>query len=253
MMPVSVFIIALNEADRIGATLASVHPIADEIIVIDSGSTDGTAEVCARYGATVVPHAWEGYGPQKRFGETQCRNDWVLNLDADEVLSPALTDALRTLDFSADGYRLSIADALPGEPLPGRFAHTTHAVRLYRKSRGSYANSTVHDRVHFPKDATIVALQQRVYHYSMRSVSHAIEKLNRYTTMLANDLTTREKHIPFFYARLLTEPCTAFFKSYVLRGDILRGWSGFINAWIYAFSRFARLAKHFESRRNTRR
>jgi glycosyltransferase involved in cell wall biosynthesis len=253
MTPISVFIIALNEADRIGNTLASVKAIADEIIVIDSGSTDGTPAVCEQHGAKVIFHTWAGYGPQKRFGEDQCRNDWVLNLDADEVLSPALVAEIKALDFSADGYVLNIADALPGEKIPSRFAHTTKAVRLYKTSRGRYAESTVHDRVHFAEGAKIAATQHRVYHYSIRSIAHAVEKLNRYTTMLAADLHARNKHIPFFYARLITEPFTAFFKSYIIRRDIMRGWSGFANAGVYAFSRFLRLIKLFELRRNQKK
>lgn len=251
--PISVFIIALNEGDRIGQTLASVKSLADEIIVIDSGSTDGTQAVCEQHGAKVIFRRWAGYGPQKRFGEEQCKHDWVLNLDADEVLSPALIAEIGALDFSAEGYRLNIADALPGEKIPSRFAHTTKAVRLYKKSCGRYAESTVHDRVHFREGAKIVALQHRVHHYSIRSIAHAVEKLNRYTTMLAFDLETRGKHIPFFYARLVTEPFSAFFKSYIIRRDCLRGWSGFVNAMVYAFSRFLRLAKRFELQRNQKK
>jgi glycosyltransferase involved in cell wall biosynthesis len=83
----SCFIIAKNEARRIGEVIASVRDLADEVIVIDSGSTDGTQQIAQDLGARVIFNEWPGFGPQKRFGEDQCRNDWVLNLDGDEVLS----------------------------------------------------------------------------------------------------------------------------------------------------------------------
>ena len=79
---ISVFVIALNEADRIGATLDAARKVTDDLIVIDSGSTDGTQDVARAHGARVIHHDWPGYGRQKRFGEDQCRHDWVLNLDA---------------------------------------------------------------------------------------------------------------------------------------------------------------------------
>lgn len=251
-LPISAFIIAKNEADRIADTIQSVQHLVSEILVIDSGSTDGTQAKAASLGAKVISHEWEGYGLQKRFGEDQCANDWVLNLDADEVVSEALaSDVARVFTNrlpSVDGYTLSIRDCLPGAKEAGLHAHTTKAVRLYRKSRGRYAASTVHDRVHFDKGARIDTLGAPVWHRSIRSISHAIEKLNTYSSMQAADMQARGKTPPWLVLRLYTEFCTAFFKSYILRLDILRGHRGFINAVTYAFSRFARIAKVWEGR-----
>jgi len=86
--PISVYIVAKNEADRIGRAVRSVVQWVDEVIVVDSGSEDATVLVASEAGARVLYHAWPGYGPQKRFGEDQCRNEWLLNLDADEEVSP---------------------------------------------------------------------------------------------------------------------------------------------------------------------
>ncbi len=96
-LPISCFIIAKNEADRIGRTLASVRELADEIVVIDSGSTDGTQDIARAAGARVIFNAWPGFGQQKRFGEDQCRHDWLLNLDADEVVSGTLDASIRAV------------------------------------------------------------------------------------------------------------------------------------------------------------
>ena len=91
--PISVFIIAHNEEDRIGRAIRSVESFADEVIVVDSGSTDDTVRIAESFGARVIANAWPGYGPQKRFAEEQCRNDWLFNLDADEAATPALAQA----------------------------------------------------------------------------------------------------------------------------------------------------------------
>ncbi len=93
MLPLSVFIIAKNEADRIGATIRAVRDLTDDVVVIDSGSTDGPKAVAEGLGARVIFNAWPGYGLQKRFGEEQCRHEWLLNIDADEELSPTLRSA----------------------------------------------------------------------------------------------------------------------------------------------------------------
>src|SRR3954463_10532396 len=90
MLPISIFIIAQNEADRIGDTIRAVRGLSDDVVVIDSGSTDGTQAAAEALGARVIYNPWPGYGPQKRFAEDQCRHKWMLNLDADEVTPPGL-------------------------------------------------------------------------------------------------------------------------------------------------------------------
>lgn len=272
-LPISAFVICLNEAHRIGATLESLGQVADEIIVVDSGSTDGTPDIAAQYGAKVLHNKWPGYGPQKRFAEDQCTHDWVLNLDADEVLSDKLIEEIQILPpftgglreeasygkiasppsppaggrDNIDGYALKIRDCVPGESRPRAFAHMTKAVRLYNKTKGRYADSIVHDRVHFDDPmAHVHTLSAPVYHYSVVSMEQAIHKLNRYSTMQADDMMKRGRKPALLGVRLVLEFPIAFLKSYLLRGDILRGKKGFINAMTYAFSRFARVAKFTE-------
>src|SRR5688572_2895484 len=96
-LPLSVFIIARNEADRLGETLRAVRGLTDDLVVVDSGSTDGTQVLAESLGARVVHHDWAGYGPQKRFAETLCRHEWLLNLDADEVVPPDLSAEIASL------------------------------------------------------------------------------------------------------------------------------------------------------------
>src|SRR3712207_904031 len=96
-LPLSVFIIAFNEADRIGAAIAAVRELTDDLLVVDSRSTDRTREIARDLGCRVIERDWPGYGPQKRFAEAECRHPWVLNIDADEVAPPALVSEIREL------------------------------------------------------------------------------------------------------------------------------------------------------------
>src|SRR5918998_4766157 len=124
MLPVSIFIIAKNEADRIGDTIRAVRSLTDDLVVVDSGSSDGTQALAASLDARVIHNAWPGYGPQKRFAEDECRHDWLLNLDADEVVPPELAANIRALFAKGEpplpAYRIGIAEIFPGEARPHR-------------------------------------------------------------------------------------------------------------------------------------
>lgn len=250
-VPLSVFIIARNEADRIGATIRSALPLTDDLVVVDSGSDDGTVELARKAGARVLFRDWDGYGPQKRFAEEQCRHDWMLNIDADEVVSPALATEIGRL-FSAgspspDGYRIGIAEIFPGETRPHPLAYTLRPVRLYRRSRGRYSASPVHDRVDMAPGAVVGALKGILCHFSVRSLGDQIDKLNRYSDQQAEDLEARGISIPTW--RIFVEFPAAFFKAYIGRRHMVRGAYGFLTAMNYAVSRHLRMAKHYEQRR----
>jgi len=251
-LPLSVFIIAVDEGDRIARSIESVREWADEVIVIDSGSTDDTVSVSAFAGAQVIFNPWPGYGEQKRFGEEQCRNDWLLNIDADEVISEKLAEEIRAL-FSAgapahSGYFMDIIEILPGETMPGWFAHKVRAIRLYDRMRGRFDASTVHDSVHM-QSGTVGQLANIVEHRSSRGLAHSIAKINRYSTMQAENLAARGTSAFLLRLRIVFEFPIGFFKAYILRGYCLKGFYGFVNSMNYGYSRFARLAKYWETLR----
>lgn len=246
-VPVSVFVIAKNEEDRIPYTIKSVVDWADEVIVIDSGSTDKTMPVCEELGAKTVFRAWEGYGPQKVFGESLCRNDWLLNLDADEALSPALQKEILALFDGGrqpplQAYHLNIKIQGCFADKPGFLAPSNSPIRFYHKKYAGFKDSTVHDSVVFKSDEGRAGrLQHIVYHRCFRSYSHAVDKINYYTSMQARDMVERGR-VPGVL-RIVLEPGIAFLKAYFLRRYVFLGASGFVESVIYAFSRTLRLAK----------
>lgn len=254
-LPLSIFIIARNEADRLPRTIDAVRALSDDIVVIDSGSTDDTVVRAEALGARVIHNDWPGYGPQKRFAENQCRHPWLLNLDADEWVPPHLADEIRALFAgtgpAADAYEIRIAEVFPGEAAPHPLAYALPPVRLYHRDRGRYSASPVHDRVDLVPGARVARLKGIVHHFSVRSIGDQIAKLNAYADQQVADLAARGKSIPAW--RLLVEFPAAFFKAYVLRRHFVRGFYGFITAMNFAFFRWLRVAKDYERRSLARR
>ncbi|MEQ8781119.1 MAG: glycosyltransferase family 2 protein [Roseibium album] len=249
-LPLSAFIIARNEADRISRPIRSVIDWVDEVIVIDSGSTDDTIAVAEKLGARVVHKDWQGYGPQKRCGEDQCRNDWLLNLDADEEVTEDLATEIRA-KFSdnsyrdADGWRIMIRDMYAHETEPAPWAYGYNQIRLYDRRKGRFSDSSVHDTVRPVDGATIANLSGIMAHRSIRSLDFQVDKYNRYSGMQVEDMRTRGRKLP--RSRLLTEFPVSFFKAYFVRKYRKYGWWGFILSMNYAHARFLRVAKAYEA------
>lgn len=248
--PLSVFIIARNEADRLPPVIRAVRNLSDDILVVDSGSTDGTQELARAEGARVIEREWPGYGPQKRFAEGECRHTWVLNIDADEWVPPELVDEITALfakgDPAADAYEIRIAEIFPGESAPHRLAYALAPVRLYRRDRGTYSSSPVHDRVDLAPSARVARLRGTVHHFSVRSIGDQIAKLNAYSDQQVADLASRGKSVSTL--RVFLEFPAAFVKAYFGRRHFARGVYGFITAMNFAFFRWLRVAKDYERR-----
>ena len=250
-LPLSVFVIALNEADRLGPTLEAARGLTDDLVVVDAGAPAGTPALAAARGAPGVHREWAGVGAQKRFAEDACRHPWLLNLEADEVAPPALLHEIRALfaagEPAADAFRIGIAEVFPVEDRPHRFAYALWPVRLYRRDRGRYVPSPVHDRVELVRGARVGRLRAVLHHRSVRSLGDQVAKLNRYSDRQADDLAARGVSLPT--GRIFVEFPLAFLKAYLVRRHVLRGAYGFLTAMNYAIARHLRVAKHYERRR----
>ena len=239
---ISVFIIARNEAARIGRTLAAVS-WADQIVVVDSGSTDATQEIARSAGAEVHDRAFDGYGPQKVFAEGLCRNDWVLNVDADEVVTPELA---REIAEAAEGdpaaCRVRILNVYPGDERPRPLANDYNVVRFYHRSVAGYRDHPLFDRVDVRGRER--QLKAPIHHHPLLSLAHFVEKENRYSSFAAD--TARPRSRAMLLLRLPFEMPFAFLKFYFLRRHLFGGWKGFMFALTAAFARTLRIAKMLE-------
>ncbi|WP_108819674.1 glycosyltransferase family 2 protein [Pseudovibrio sp. Alg231-02] len=246
-LPISAFIISQDEEDRILMAINSVKTLVDEVIVVDSGSTDNTVALAEKAGAKVIYNKWDGYGKQKRFAEDQCRNTWLLNIDADEEITLKLADEITEIFTStprADIYKVHIVDVFPHEKTAKKWAYGYWQYRLYNKEKGRFSSSSVHDTVRPHAGAKIARLKGKVDHRSQRSIQFTVEKFNRYSDMQVQDMISRGRRISPL--RLLTEFPLAFLKSYFIRRGVFYGLWGIVDAHNYAYSRFVRLAKYYQ-------
>ena len=240
MLKVSCTIIAFNEVDRIARAIESVRGLVDETLVIDSGSTDGTQALAEKLGARVIHNDWVGYGPQKRFAEDQARNDWILNLDADEWLSEELRGELRLLLSAGpppvSTYKMRVTIVYPQRETPAPFADSTVCLRLYDKTRARFDASLVHDNV--PEQPDTVMLKGRVLHKSFRALADVVRKELRYFELMK---TEKKKSRLAMLARLPFEFPLHFFRFYILARHCFGGMYGFAVAVVIAFMRFMRI------------
>lgn len=245
---ISVFIITKNEADRIAPVIKAVQKIADEILVIDSGSSDKTVEIAEALGAKTFYNKWQGYGPQKVYGESLCKNKWILNIDADEEVMPELVEEIIDL-FSKNnqnqfiGYKIKIVNKFAGEKKPKKWAYYYNQLRLYNKDYCGFKDSTIHDSVvvKIGNQSRIGQLKNIIAHQSFRSIAHWIEKINSYSQMQAEDAFKKGKNISIL--KITITPFFAFFKGYFIRRYFIYGANGIAYSIIFALGRFLKLVK----------
>lgn len=242
-MSLSVVIITKNEAAHIVDCLDSVA-FADEIIVLDSGSTDATRELARALGARVeVNVEWPGFGLQKNRALDLATGDWVLSLDADERVPPELAEEIQRVlaDPAADGYRVARLSNFCGRWMRHSGWWPDHVLRLFRRESGRFSDDVVHE--HVDLDGRVATLRGHLLHYPYASLELFIDKINRYSTDAALKAHARGRRTtvlgPFGHG------FWTFVRHYVLRRGFLDGWQGLILAGMAATGSFYRYAKLF--------
>jgi glycosyltransferase involved in cell wall biosynthesis len=246
MKPLSVVIITKNEAAIIAACLASVSGLADEVVVLDSGSSDATREICAGLGARVLATDWPGFGRQKDRAVQEARNDWVLCLDADERVSPELAASLRTTltEPAFAAYRCARRNRFLGRYLRHGEGYPDWSLRLFDRRVARWSHDAVHEKVIC--DAPIGTLTGDLLHDSAETLDGYLAKQNRYTSLAAEAAVLDGAQASA--ARLLLSPLLRFIKFYLLRGGFRDGVPGLVHIAIGCFNSFVKYAKIRERR-----
>ena len=242
MTPVSVTVITRDEAANIEACLASVA-WADEILVVDCGSTDRTVDLARNTKARVIVKDWPGYGAQKNFAATQAAHDWILSVDADERVTPELATEIRARlagQVTAAGFRIPRVTFHLGRWIRTTDWYPDYQLRLYDRRRARWKERRVHESV--TADGPVEQLANDLQHYAYRDISHHHQPMDRYTTLAAEDMYASGRRAGF--ANLAFHPPAAFLRNYVLRRGFTDGIPGLIISAMnahYVFLKFAKL------------
>ncbi|MDY6400438.1 MAG: glycosyltransferase family 2 protein [Synergistales bacterium] len=247
----SLYIVTFNEEKRLGAVIESAKDLVDEIVIVDSGSTDKTEEIAKNYGAKFIFHEWQSVGHQVKFAEEQCLHRWVLRLDADEVLSPGLREEIKTIKQSGtkDGYILPRGEVFPGMKHANKFVWHYKEIRLYNRDAWTNSGEFEHDDVvKVRPDATHGKCKNFIDHYSFLSIHHVIEKSNNYSDLIAKRAFIQKKN--YSPCRMIFAGSLEFLKYYFLGRFFLLGWWGFIHCVNISYLRFTKFAKFYELQHN---
>jgi len=243
--PLSVVVTTLDSADTLPACLASVA-WAEDIVVLDSGSTDATRRIAEAHGARFLTRPFTGYSEQKQAAIDLARHDWVLLLDSDEKLAEGGEDALRAVLADPDrwGYVLWRREWLFWRWQSPR-SRLNHYVRLFDRRHARMNGLKVHETV--AVDGPVRQLDVMIDHYGERDITGRTHKANRYSSLQVEDLERRG--VGQLKLRLVCYPWIAFVRYYFLRGHWREGWAGFVAARVHAFYAFLKYAKLYEVRR----
>lgn len=244
--PFSVVLITHNAAAQLPECLASVA-FADEVVVVDSASTDGTPDVAARLGARVVQKEWLGFGRQKQFAVEQAMHDWVLCLDADERVSKELAASLvRALEApAATVYRMARCNRFLGRWLRHGEGYPDWSARLFNRRSARWSDDAVHEKVLYA--STPGTLDGDLLHDSAEDLGRYLDKQNRYSTLAAQELHARGRRAGA--PQLLLSPLLRFFKFYLVRLGFLDGLPGLVHISIGCMNSFLKYAKLLELQR----
>jgi len=240
-MKITATIITINEERNVARAIESLR-CCDEILIVDSGSTDRTTELAEKLGARVIEANWRGYAGQKNWAAEQASNDWVLSLDADEALSEALEAEIWNLKKAGprhDGYTMPRLARYMGRWILHSGWYPDRKLRLYDRRQAKWVGDFVHESVEVA--GRVGHLQSNLLHFTCESLSEHIKTMERYTTLAAQELAARRIKVPL--GQVLFSPAWTFWKSYVLNLGFLDGPEGLTISYMAAFYAFLKYTK----------
>lgn len=244
MPKLSAVIITLNEERNIGRCIDSLTDIADDIVIVDSGSTDKTEEICKEKGARFFFNKWEGYIEQKNHANQLAEHPMVLSIDADEALSEELRISIIKLkdNFAADGYIMSRMTNYCGSWIRHGSWYPDRKLRLFHRDKFAWGGARIHENViPIAENPTTENISGDLLHYSYYNISEHIAQANHFTNMTAELAVERGKKAG--YIKLLCSPGIKFIKDYIIKGGFLDGYYGYIVCRISAQATFMKYAK----------
>lgn len=249
-MQISCVIITLNEEKNIKKCIRSVQPVVDEVVVIDSLSTDRTREICESLGAIFIEHEWEGMIEQKNWAIKQAKYPYILSLDADEVLSEQLADSIQLVkeNWTHDGYYFNRLTNYCGKWIRHCGWYPDRKLRLWDSRMGKFTGFNPHDRFEMIDGAKIKFLKGDLLHYSYHNLSQHISQANHFANVGARTAFNNGKHSNFFL--ILLKPTWKFIRDYFIKLGFLDGYFGFIicvissNATFLKYIRLKEILKH---------
>lgn len=243
MPPISAVIITLNEESNIKRCISSVKGVADEIVVIDSESTDRTVEIAESMGASVFIHPFEGYHQQKNYGISKASHPYILSLDADEALSLQLEASILKVKDSLDydGYTFNRLNHYCGTWIKHSNWYPDRKLRLFNREKGRWGGINPHDRFILKKGTRKKHLKGDLLHWVLDSYEDHIEKANRFSTIAAEEYFRLGRRTGI--AGMIFRMCWRFFKAYILRGGFRDGYNGFAISSLSAYSSFLKYLK----------
>jgi glycosyltransferase involved in cell wall biosynthesis len=245
MPRLSAIIIVKNEAPNIAACLDTLA-FCDELVVVDSGSTDDTVAIASAKGARVVVNEWQGFGPQKNAALLLAQGDWVLSIDADERVSPELArDILAAIASPRhDGYEIRRVSSFLGREMGRRFPD--YVLRLFRRGKARFSDDLVHERVIC--DGSVGRIEEPLQHDAVTRLEQAIDRIDRYSTASAQMLVASDRRVSFMSG--IGHGLWTFIRVYLLRLGFLDGKEGFLLAVANAEGSYYRYMKAWLARRS---
>jgi len=244
MIFLSVAIITFNEEKNIARCIASIKEIADEIIVVDSFSTDNTKSICLAEGAKFIEQPFLGYKEQKQFALEHCQFDFVLSLDADEAVSDELMASIKVFKSKksiADGYNFNRRSWFCNNWVYHGRWYPDKKLRLFRRNLVQITGINPHDKFELPQNAKITYLKGDLLHYTVETLEDYIQQCNKFSTISAEHYFQSGKKASWF--KILANPAFAFLSSYIFHFGFLDGINGFIIAKEIAHTTFMKYVK----------